>query len=166
MYLLAFCAETAEIWTVIGNVLNVFKIVIPLLLIIFGMIDLGKAVISSDEKQISKSTQTIIKRLIAAVVIFFIPTIVSVVFGLIASFGEQRGDFNICKECISHPGNCKSVADLACTEKNGVYYGPDGKELTSDKQLVLDKSTKTREEKKEKAASYKTAKEKFEELCK
>ena len=52
----AICSgEMAEIWQFIGYVLYVFKIAIPLLLIIFGMIDLGKAVIASDDKEIKNA---------------------------------------------------------------------------------------------------------------
>ena len=45
-----FCAETSNIWRTVGYFLLVFKIVIPIILIILGMVDLGKAVISSDDK--------------------------------------------------------------------------------------------------------------------
>ena len=41
-----FCQSTANIWIIFGYVVTIFKIVIPLLLIVFGMVDLGKAVIS------------------------------------------------------------------------------------------------------------------------
>ena len=45
MYLLAaainFCTKTKPIWVLVGRILGIFKIVIPLLVIIFGMIDLG-----------------------------------------------------------------------------------------------------------------------------
>ena len=48
-----FCAGTANIWQIVGYVLFAFKIAIPVLLIIFGMIDLGKAVIASKDETIS-----------------------------------------------------------------------------------------------------------------
>ena len=43
MLLGGFCSQTANIWQVLGYVVMIFKIVIPLLLIVFGMVDLGKA---------------------------------------------------------------------------------------------------------------------------
>ena len=115
MFLLNICeGDMLNVWELVGKILFVFKIVIPLLLIIFGMIDLGKAVISSDEKQISKSTQTIIKRLIAAVVIFFIPTIVGVVFNLIGNFKEEmKDDYDRCAECITSPYSKCQAPDKA-----------------------------------------------------
>ena len=72
-----FCAETANIWRLVGYFLMVFKIAIPIILIVLGMIDLGKAVISSDDKAISKSIKSLAMRVVAAVCIFFVPTIIS-----------------------------------------------------------------------------------------
>lgn len=109
-----FCQETASLWQFVGIILLIIKIVIPIVLIILGMIDLGKAVISSDEKQISKSAKSLLMRLIAAVVIFFVPTIISAVFSLLGAFNEEvKADYDICETCIEHPnktgdGSCKS----------------------------------------------------------
>ncbi len=111
-----FCHETVVLWQFLGIVLLVLKIVIPLILIILGMVDLGKAVIASKDDAVSKSAKQLLMRLIAAIVIFFIPTIVSAVFGLIGSFNDEvRDDYEICRTCIEHPnrsaditGSCKS----------------------------------------------------------
>ena len=110
MEFLSFCSDSAKLWKLIGRVMLVFKIVIPLLLIIFGMIDLGKAVIASDEKAIKAATNSIIRRLIAAVVIFFIPTIVSAIFGLVDSFSDTDEGYKICRTCITKPGSCDTSA--------------------------------------------------------
>ena len=111
-----FCSSTANVWQVVGYALTVFKIVIPVLLIIFGMIDLGKAVMSSKDDEIKKSISALAKRAIAAIVIFFIPTIVSVIIGLVQQTDDSGlGTWDGCRQCISNPGNdeCKSAADAA-----------------------------------------------------
>lgn len=100
-----FCAQTANIWQVLGYVVMIFKIVIPLLLIILGMVDLGKAVVSSDDKAINKAVSTLIRRFIAAVVIFFIPTIVSAIFNIIG----LEADYNTCVQCITHVNSCDTT---------------------------------------------------------
>ena len=64
-----FCSDTALIWQFIGYILMVFKIVIPLLLLVLGMVDLGKAVVASDDKAINKAATTLGKRAAAAVII-------------------------------------------------------------------------------------------------
>lgn len=102
-----FCSESVEIWQLVGQFLLVFKIVIPLLLIIFGMIDLGKAVISSDDKAVSKAAKSLLMRVIAGVCIFLVPTIVSLVFRMVGSFDSDQ--YEICATCISSPNgrDCK-----------------------------------------------------------
>lgn len=107
-----FCAATANIWQLVGWVLLVFKIVIPLLLIIFGMIDLGKAVIASKEDEIKKATGALVRRAIAAVVIFLLPTIISFIMTVIGGFSEgAQEDFDVCKACITNPNTGCTAAD-------------------------------------------------------
>ena len=113
----AFCVQSAPIWQLLGRILMVFKIVIPILLIVFGMIDLGKAVIASKEDAIQKATETLIKRLIAGVVIFFIPFLVGAIFNLIDSFNTDLNSseyqYNVCEKCVTSPNGekCKTAID-------------------------------------------------------
>lgn len=110
-----FCKNTANIWQIVGYVLLIFKIVIPLLLIIFGMVDLGKAVIASKSDEIKKATTSLAMRAVAAVVIFLLPTIISFVMGLITEFrgSEAEEDFKICRSCITSPNNDCNYAECA-----------------------------------------------------
>lgn len=71
-----------------NGVMPIFQIGIPILLILFGSIDLGKAVMSSDDKEIKGATSKLIKRIIMAVVIFFIPFIVNLVMSIVANNSE------------------------------------------------------------------------------
>ncbi len=103
-----FCTETWTIWEFAGQVLMIFKIVIPLIIIILGAMDLGKAVVSSDEKEIKKATGSLVRRFIAGIIIFFIPTIVHVVFTMFDSVQVSGND--ICTSCLSNPSTCKSTA--------------------------------------------------------
>ena len=107
-----FCKQSADIWQVVGYLLLVFKIVIPVILIIFGMIDLGKAVVSGKDEEIKKNMKSLMIRAIAAVAIFFIPTIVGIVIGLVSSFDDEgKADYDICRQCITKPnGDCKGWA--------------------------------------------------------
>lgn len=87
----------SELATVISSIVNIIKIGIPLLLIIFGMIDLGKAVVAQKEDEIKKGQQTFIKRLIAAVIVFFVVFIVQIVVGLAAG---SNSDIWTCVDAI------------------------------------------------------------------
>ena len=69
----------------ISNIVTIIKIVVPILLIIFGMLDLGKAVVASKEDEIKKGQQTFIKRAIAAVIVFLVVQVVQIVVNFVSS---------------------------------------------------------------------------------
>jgi len=103
-----FCASTANIWQIVGYVLLVFKIAIPILLIIFGMVDLGGAVVAGKSDEVSKKIKSLAFRAVAGVLIFLIPTIISFVMGLVTDFADSGAekDFNTCRTCLTRPNNC------------------------------------------------------------
>ena len=70
-----FCASTITIWQGLGYVLLIFKIVLPILLIVIGIITLGKAVITDDDKEVKKGIKGLIVKFIIAVVTFFYQTL-------------------------------------------------------------------------------------------
>ncbi len=100
----AFCVGTAKIWKLVGNILFIFKIVIPLLVIIFGMIDLGKAVVASKDDEIKKAAKSLGMRALAGLIIFFIPTLVGFLFLMVDGISED--DYKPCADCISKPSSC------------------------------------------------------------
>ena len=111
---ISFCTKTANIWQLVGTFLLVFKIVIPIILTILGMFDLGKAVIAQDDKEVSKSAKRFAVRIVSALIIFFIPTIVGYVLSLVNSFNDEdiQSDLSACSKCISKPrgDECKKFA--------------------------------------------------------
>lgn len=70
---------------IVSTIITVIKFGVPILLIIFGMLDLGKAVIASKEDEIKKGQQLFIKRVIAAILVFFVITIVQLMVSLVKS---------------------------------------------------------------------------------
>ena len=114
-----FCYESATIWQFVGTLLLVFKIVIPIILIVLGAVDLGKAVISDDEKAINKQVKIFARRIIAAVAIFFIPYIISAIFSLIQTFNEDaKADYEYCKACVVHPNRANDLCTNAVRASN------------------------------------------------
>ena len=132
-----FCTDAYKLMDFLHNVLVIFKIVVPILLIVFGMVDLGKAVVSSDEKAIKSSTSSLLKKVVAALFIFFLPTIVSAIVNLT---GEKDANGNLigssgCIKCVTE-GKCAkdSANPTSCyIDENGKYIGKDGKEVTKTK---------------------------------
>lgn len=116
-----FCSQTIEIWSLVGTVVTILKIGVPLIIIVLAVIDLGKAAISSKDDEMSKAFKTLLRRIIAGVVIFFIPTIVNLVFGMIDGFTDETGeggiDYSVCSACVAgsdcfvHSGFCSSNPD-------------------------------------------------------
>ena len=73
-----------QLANIIAIIYNVIRIGIPLILVIMGMLDLGKAVISQKEDDIKKNQKIFVSRLIAAALVFFVFTIVTLVLSLVA----------------------------------------------------------------------------------
>ena len=73
-----------------STIITLIKIGIPVLLIVFGMIDLGKAVMAQKEDEIKKSQQMFFKRILSAALVFFVVVIVQVVFNLVASGNSEN----------------------------------------------------------------------------
>ncbi len=119
MVTLSFCSETWEIWAFIGQLITIFKIVIPVLIIIMGALDLGKAVVSSDEKEIKKATGALVRRFLAGIIIFFIPMIVNIAFGILDSFDDIQSDYAVCSTCVADSNDCEKSAYEYCSSKAG-----------------------------------------------
>lgn len=99
-----FCSETSNIWRLIGIIINISKIVIPIIIIILATLDLGKAVMAGDDKEIKEAQKMLIKRIIYGVVIFFVTTLVQAVFNLVG--GNESNDSSICWTCATKPEAC------------------------------------------------------------
>ena len=106
---MTFCTDTMSIWVFLGRILSVFKIVVPILILAFGAVDFGKAVVASDDKEIKKALKSLLMRVLAGAVIFFIPVIIDFAFSLISDFDTLEQDYSVCVSCLTSPGGngCK-----------------------------------------------------------
>ena len=78
------CGEGSTLVNVIAIVrlvMNIICIAVPIIMILMGTIDLFKAVTAG--KDIKKKQKALITRIIAGVLVFLVPTIVSVIMNLI-----------------------------------------------------------------------------------
>lgn len=73
-----------KIAKIVAMAVKFIQVIVPILLIIWGMLDLGKAVMAQKEDEIKKGQNTFIKRLVAAAIVFFVVTIVTMLVGLVA----------------------------------------------------------------------------------
>ena len=80
----------------------VLQIGIPIILIVLGTLDLGKAVISSDDKAVKEAQSKLIKRCIYAILVFFIVTLVDLLFMMVGNIaGDSAPGLQAWSECWS-----------------------------------------------------------------
>lgn len=91
------CVDTNldPVWSVVGFIVKAIWIGVPILLIIFGMIDLGKAVVASKEDEVKKAWKAFGRRLLVAIAVFAVVWAVGAVLGLASRIGgSAMGDYN------------------------------------------------------------------------
>lgn len=88
-----------------NTIVNIMQVAVPVILVLFGMIDLVKAVSSQKDDDIRKAQGVLIKRLILGVLVYFIVVIVKLLLSAIG--GNTDGIWN-CVQCfISNANGCK-----------------------------------------------------------
>lgn len=96
---------------VVSTIVTIIKVAVPILLIIFGMLDLGKAVMASKEDEIKKGQQTFIKRIVAAVIVFFVFQLTQIIFRFVS--GKDSGTIVHCLNCFVNgeegPNACEAA---------------------------------------------------------
>lgn len=83
----------------ISFAVNLLKIATPIILIIVSIITLVKAVAASKEDEIKKAQNSLVKKIIAAVMIFFVTSIVQFVIMKVADSTEQNS-ISKCMSCF------------------------------------------------------------------
>lgn len=138
----------------IHNIIIIIKIAVPIVLIVFGILDLSKGVVASKEDEVKKGQNTFIKRLIAGAVVFFIITIVQLITNIIDK--ETDGEIWKCANLLMNgkptetsENNYKSAEILqknpsafksCCEYMNGIMkgskcYDSDQEEMSNTKMV-------------------------------
>lgn len=84
------CTQLGPFLKILAYAVNLIRWIIPILLIILITFDLVKATIANDDKMVEEAKKTSTRRIIYAIVIFLIPTIIIMIFRLIGN--NFRGD--------------------------------------------------------------------------
>ena len=79
------CDNIAGVIGVAGFALKAIMIIGPILLILWGSIDLLKSIIQGKEDDIKKSQKVLIRRVISAVLLLLLPFLVMQILGLIGA---------------------------------------------------------------------------------
>ena len=93
------------IFNAVATVIRLIKIVVPILLIIWGMLDFAKSVIAKKEDEIKEHRKAFINRLISALLVFLVITIVQLAVSLVSGVekdshveGQNVGDVWACSK--------------------------------------------------------------------
>ena len=72
------------------GIFPIVQVVIPIILIVACTFDLGRAVIGSDDKENKKLFKRILRRLVFAILIFFIVTVINLIFTMVGNITENE----------------------------------------------------------------------------
>ncbi len=87
----------------IGTIINFIKIIIPIVIIGFGLMDLYKAVTGSKDDEIKKSIKSIAIRIIAGIFIFLLPGIIQFVLNMVNEWSDYKNSWCCCTDCLLNP---------------------------------------------------------------
>ena len=88
-----------------NTIVNVLQIAVPVILVLFGAIDMVKAVSSQKEDDIKKAQGVLIKRLIMGALVYFVVVIVKL---LLSAIGGNTDGIWKCVQCfVSNANGCK-----------------------------------------------------------
>lgn len=76
------CGMLSEIIPYLQKVFNLIKIIVPIALICFGIIDFTTPILSNDKEALNKAASRFIKRCIIGIIVFFVPTLVNILLNI------------------------------------------------------------------------------------
>lgn len=79
----------------------VIQVIVPILLIVWGMLDFAKGIIAQDEDKIKGGQKKFIQRLIAAIIVFLIVAVVGFVIGVVGNLGGDGNEGSSAWKCAS-----------------------------------------------------------------
>ena len=88
--LCADIAADATLSNVIRTIYNGIRIAVPVILIIVGMVEMGKAIASQKEDEIKKAQSALIKKAVAAVLVFLMFSIVKIVISAVGGSETEK----------------------------------------------------------------------------
>ena len=104
-----YCEGLRSTFIVIGHLVRLAKILVPIVIILFGMLDFFRAVTAAKEDEIKKSARTLLFRALAGVCIFFLPALIDFLFSMVDGWNQYESNYQQCFKCIWDVGSdsCK-----------------------------------------------------------
>lgn len=80
------------LFNLVSTIITGIKIVVPILLIVWGMLDFAKSVVAKKEEDIKKYQKAFVSRLISALVVFLIVFIVQLAVNIISGVEDTTNE--------------------------------------------------------------------------
>ncbi len=106
-YTKSYCVGFNGVFRIIGEIVNIIKIVVPLIIIGLATSDMFKSVTSGKDDSIFKALKGIASRIILGVLIFFLPSILDFGFSLIDEWSNYELGYQECASCILNVSECR-----------------------------------------------------------
>lgn len=91
----------------VHTIITIIKILVPILLVVFGSIDLVKGMVAQKEDEIKKGQHMLVKRLITGALVFFVISIVQLVISFVSNSNDSKEMWD-CVDCfINNSSSCK-----------------------------------------------------------
>lgn len=112
-----FCGDPNVLRTmkIVGTVITIIKILVPVILVTVAMYKLMQAVIADEDY--SKLISNLIQKAIIAVIIFFIPSIITAILSRVAGYSTNMKMFGQCAVCFTSSSGekCTNLITTATT---------------------------------------------------
>ncbi len=102
------CQNTVKFWQIMGIIITIAKIIVPLVIIISGIIPVYNILLNGNPEEAKKGIKALIKKMIAGVLIFYIPSLINTTIKIFVNNNLVSKDTAICSSCLNSPtkNNC------------------------------------------------------------
>jgi len=89
---------------IIGIIINIAKVLVPMLIILTEIISITKVIISGKQEDLFENWKILVRKIIAGLVIFIIPTVID--FTIDNLVGYSDSGFAQCSNCLLDTNHC------------------------------------------------------------
>ena len=97
------CEDMSYVIRNFGYILTFIKILLPAIIIIFGVTKFIRVVINGDAKEYTKAVKSMLISFIASVIIFLIPPLIGAILTMVTSYDKEESETKACIACLTHP---------------------------------------------------------------
>ena len=115
----SFCTNISPLIQLIGYFILIFKIFLPLILIVVITVDLAKVVVSKKPDELKGCLKIFVLKLGLCILIYFVPMIVMTFMSFVGQFEKIKNnaglDYNVCQTCMFEPNSevCEHAVEIS-----------------------------------------------------